>query len=240
MRKIYDLRNDKEFVKGVQTASLHASDYGLQTGLYGVLGSDDWWKAIEKGDIPIKIQEGILSRLEGYHKAIDPMERFFIKSADKETEWLIPGNRWDDYVVGRRMLLHYVIQRRKNKLFLQDNQESKIIVGIWMQEFDGYIWSDAWVLLSIEAAAYKTPATITDIKIYGDALNHAWFEDKELTHGFRKLLEDGLIRWEDEKVALTEDAQQIIAVIREPRRSFIREIEALCKVFNIQPLEQTS
>ncbi len=36
-----------------------------------------------------------------------------------------------------------------------------------------FIWSDAWVLLSVGLAGRVRPATLTDVVAMGDAINHA-------------------------------------------------------------------
>ena len=105
-----------------------------------------------------------------------------------------------------------------------------------MKAYGGYTWSDAWLLLSIEAATnQKSPATITDIRLYGDALNRAWFEDKELEHGFNNLIRDGFITKENNMVILTEKGKSIVLSVRKPKYSFLDELHALYKVFNIKP-----
>jgi len=48
---------------------------------------------------------------------------------------------------------------------------------------DSYLWTDAWLLLSIIYASRHEGATLKYIIGYGDALNHAIFRMEEVESG---------------------------------------------------------
>lgn len=63
-----------------------------------------------------------------------------------------------------------------------------------------YWWSDAWLLQSIVYACHSGPASIDEIIIVGDALNHAIFTYAEIDTGLVRLTAGDWITEADGKI----------------------------------------
>jgi hypothetical protein len=50
-----------------------------------------------------------------------------------------------------------------------------------------YTWSDAWLLLSVIYASRDHPASLGEILVVGDYINHTGFTQEELDGGFSRL-----------------------------------------------------
>jgi len=55
--RVYDLHHDRAYVESVQTATLTSKDFGLVPE-HGLFGSDEWWLAVDSGDIAVRVTEG--------------------------------------------------------------------------------------------------------------------------------------------------------------------------------------
>ena len=56
-----------------------------------------------------------------------------------------------------------------------------------MAETAKYEWSDAWLLLSVIYASREHPASLSEILMVGDYINHTGFTQEELDGGFSRL-----------------------------------------------------
>ncbi|HZK80826.1 MAG TPA: hypothetical protein VFC46_07160 [Humisphaera sp.] len=61
---VYDIRQDTELLVQMRQATLSRGDLGL-SGENGIVGSPQWWTAVERGDVPIKVFEGTILRVDG-------------------------------------------------------------------------------------------------------------------------------------------------------------------------------
>jgi hypothetical protein len=62
MEIVYNLRDDHEKVAAIQEATLRTSDFGIEP-THGLLGSREWWSAIESGRLPLQTLRGTISQL---------------------------------------------------------------------------------------------------------------------------------------------------------------------------------
>ena len=68
-----------------------------------------------------------------------------------------------------------------------------------------FIWSDAWILLSVIYATQRaSPATLTDIIAAADYINHAILTRGELETGFAHLVDGGYVTCEGHGFSITE------------------------------------
>lgn len=128
--KVYDLKKAKDRIEAVQKATLETDDYGLVPE-HGLFGSHEWWKAIDKGVIPIHTIEGIISRV--YMSGHNDYPEFEIDDRVEKTSWAreaIERNHYDMYQVGKRVRLSYVIQKFKKNWGLPF---SKNVLEIWIE-----------------------------------------------------------------------------------------------------------
>jgi hypothetical protein len=107
--KIYDIKDDKDLISQVQKATLETEDYGLvpEIALYG---SQEWWDAINKGDIPRQEIIGTISRV--YMTGHNDWPEFEVDSGEEKTSWTRKGND-EFYETGRPVKLEYVVQKAK-------------------------------------------------------------------------------------------------------------------------------
>jgi hypothetical protein len=62
MKTVYSLRNHGDYVARVQAASLSPKPFGLKV-THGLFGSEEWWRNIEVGIIPVIRYTGKITRL---------------------------------------------------------------------------------------------------------------------------------------------------------------------------------
>lgn len=65
----------------------------------------------------------------------------------------------------------------------------------------GFVWSDAWLLLSLIYG--RVPLRREDIRAIGDYINHAIFTEEELKDGLRRLSSHGHAQRLGKKYAVT-------------------------------------
>ena len=78
--RIYDLRHDGDHVAAVQKATLSTTDFGLVPE-HGLFGSDEWWQAVDSGEIPTHVSEGRISRV-------------FMSGHNDYPEFTVGGRSW--------------------------------------------------------------------------------------------------------------------------------------------------
>lgn len=129
---IYRFRDDAEQIRVLQNASLHQPDFGLAV-TDGLIGSDDWWRRVDAGDIKTHTLKGTITRL-----SMGPMGDYplcYITSDDGEvSEW----TRLADtplYAVGNRIEVDYVVQFLKPAVVekWKGRPDQKIVVQIRIQ-----------------------------------------------------------------------------------------------------------
>ncbi len=127
--KVYDLKEDKNYINLVQQATLHRDDAGLKSE-YGLFGSTEWWNAIDKGLIPkVQIEGKITKVYMGGHNDFPEFE--LTTDNNEKTSWERKGVD-NFYNVGRRIRIVYVTQEFKKPLLKL--KESKVILKIWCEK----------------------------------------------------------------------------------------------------------
>jgi hypothetical protein len=59
---IYELAQDEQQIADIQKATLTTEDYGLEP-THGLFGSDEWWKQIADGRLPMETLRGRILRV---------------------------------------------------------------------------------------------------------------------------------------------------------------------------------
>ncbi|HEY7765146.1 MAG TPA: hypothetical protein VIB38_09175 [Aestuariivirgaceae bacterium] len=111
---VYDLRQDHQRVSWVQEATRITKDLGLEP-THGLFGSAEWWRNIESKRLPLIQVSGIVTDIYSVGEAEHP-EFTMVDEAGIESSWTREANRIEDddlYVIGRRVEVDYVLQRRR-------------------------------------------------------------------------------------------------------------------------------
>ena len=115
MKTVYSLRDQRDYIVQVQAASLSSKPFGLKI-THGLFGSEEWWRNIETGVIPVIGYAGTITRLfrAGMHNESECFEmltndgrsfQYDCKATDKKDRKL--------YRVGARIELSFVLQELK-------------------------------------------------------------------------------------------------------------------------------
>jgi len=107
--KVYDLREDAAYVAAIQHATLFTRDFGLKP-IHGLFGSDEWWRAIEHGELPKQVLEGEISRV--FMSGHNGYPEFTVSAGGKKTDWTRQGEE-RYYKVGKWARITYVIEEFK-------------------------------------------------------------------------------------------------------------------------------
>jgi hypothetical protein len=128
MREIYALRKDQRLIDLVQAATLETRDYGL-VPTNGLFGSDEWWDAIETGELDVHFLEGTISRV--YMSGHNDFPQFEIEARLNRSQWERKG---DDsaYIVGKRVKVVYVEQLLKRGFGV--GRDHACVLEIWIED----------------------------------------------------------------------------------------------------------
>jgi hypothetical protein len=133
VRKIYDLRDDTRTIETVQSSTLNTEDYGVVSN-HGLFGSDEWWAAIERGDLPVHTVEGVISDV--YESGHNDFPQFEVDDGTRKTDWVREG---DDsyYVIGAPVRIEYVVERPKPRWTTPKHAKMgmdklKTVLSIWI------------------------------------------------------------------------------------------------------------
>jgi hypothetical protein len=134
MRKVYDLRDDRELIRQIQRATLQTEKYGLLP-THGLFASEEWWRAIEGGTLPRHVTEGIITDV--FDNELDTLSIFEIFDGTETRPWI---RRGDDsfYRVDSPARIEYVIESHKPALPEEERSEFglevNIVLAIWIGE----------------------------------------------------------------------------------------------------------
>jgi hypothetical protein len=110
--QVYDLRNEAEYVRQVQHATLNTEEFGLEPE-HGLFGSNEWWTAVDNAAIPVIVLTGRISRI--YMGSMNDWPEVEIDADGSLTRWTRYGLK-DLYEVGRPIEVRYVLQKwRSNR-----------------------------------------------------------------------------------------------------------------------------
>ena len=90
-----------------------------------------------------------------------------------------------------------------------------------------YLWSDAWLLLSVLLAAAPDGASLEGIISVGDGINHAIFSFHEIDGGLARLVAGGFVRLKRDRVFPTDDAIGLYARVSGGGGSLLTHLEAI-------------
>ena len=123
--EIYNLRNDGNHVALVQHATINRPDAGFvpENGLFG---SEDWWASIQSGKLPVHTISGKITKV--YMSGHNDYPEFEIDDGGSTTSWTRLGVD-SEYIVGRTILIEYVLQRYKDNPDKKLNKELRKILG---------------------------------------------------------------------------------------------------------------
>jgi|SRR3989339_82601 len=110
----YKFSEDKDAIKRLQVASKDTSSKSglkIENGL--LVGSKDWFKAIENGFINKQTLKGVITRV--YMAGHNDWPEFEIECDGIKTIWTREGND-KHYVLGKKIELDYVIQKFKRPI----------------------------------------------------------------------------------------------------------------------------
>jgi hypothetical protein len=100
---VYDLRQDLVLLDQIRSASLFSADFGLAIE-YGVVGSAEWWAAVEVEKVPIVRFVGVIDRVDGGPMGDTPTVR--IKGEQVTKSW-IAWDGFDSNLIGKRIDVRY-------------------------------------------------------------------------------------------------------------------------------------
>jgi hypothetical protein len=128
----YQLRKDKKSIKNIQDATLSTQDYGIFPE-HGLLGSKDWWKAIEYGKIELITYRGTIKRtfMSGHNDY--PIMETEDESGSTKT-WARDTNspKLDKkYVPGAKIEIDYVLGRHRK--LGRPGKETEVVIEIRVQ-----------------------------------------------------------------------------------------------------------
>jgi hypothetical protein len=72
----------------------------------------------------------------------------------------------------------------------------------------------AWILYSVEMAASKSPASLTDVSVAADAINHAVPTQQELSSSLKWLQAHGLVETHGRFHSLSERGRDLVGLSR--------------------------
>jgi hypothetical protein len=61
-QRVYDLRQDHDYVAAVQKATLTTDEFGIEP-TNGLFASPEWWRRVESGDLPMQTPKGKVTRV---------------------------------------------------------------------------------------------------------------------------------------------------------------------------------
>jgi hypothetical protein len=106
----YDLRQDANKLSQIRVASLSSGPFGLST-VNGIVGSPEWWGAIEAGIVKIESFVGVIRRVDGGPMGDSAIVR--IESGGDTRSWMM----WEGFtkaLLGKRAAVYYALIPPKN------------------------------------------------------------------------------------------------------------------------------
>lgn len=120
--KAYDLAEDVETIQLVQRATLNTREFGLEPEI-ALYGSEEWWRAVNDGRIPMYVVNGVISRV--YMTGHGDWPEFEVDDGNEGSRWTRVGEQ-SLYEPGRKVKIEYVLQKRRTKV-LGDPQQKEVL-----------------------------------------------------------------------------------------------------------------
>ena len=131
LTSIYRLRDDAKRVRDIQKATLERPGYGIVPEP-ALLGSNEWWQAIEDGTLHVHSAEGtITSVLWG---SMGDWPEFRMTVANGEVlQWTRVGDV-TRYVEGLEVQVTYVVQRHKSDAPILSAKPARIVIEVMVED----------------------------------------------------------------------------------------------------------
>jgi hypothetical protein len=130
-RQTYKLKDDKEAIKRLQVVSADKnSNFGLKTENELLVGSHEWFSAIDTARIEKQTIKGEISKV--FMSGHNDYPEFEIDSNGVKTNWTGEGKE-EHYKVGRKIELIYVTQKFKRPIDILGTT-TKLIIEIRIEK----------------------------------------------------------------------------------------------------------
>lgn len=130
----YDFAEDPDQIRAMQQATLGPSDAGVSASP-ALVGSPEWWRAIDSGSLPLRILEGAITRV--YWASMgDWPELELTSDAGEKSTWTRLGDV-ARYVEGLRARITYTAQAWKvSQRHLGLGDETSIALKVELEPSD--------------------------------------------------------------------------------------------------------
>ncbi len=121
----YKFQDDKEAIKRLQVVSSDPkSNYGLKIVNGLLIGTTDWFEAIENGKIKKEVLIGIISKV--YMAGHNDWPEFEVENNNGKSTWTREGKD-NLYAVGKKIEIDFVIQKYKRPIDLLGPTVKKVL-----------------------------------------------------------------------------------------------------------------
>jgi hypothetical protein len=128
---VYRLRDDTKRIQSIQTATLETAGYGL-VPQPALLGSSQWWQAIDEGRLPLQIARGTITRV--FWSSMGDWPSFELTTSSGDVlGWTRDGDI-TKYVEGLEVQVTYVVQRHKPSAPILSDKRADIVIEIMVEE----------------------------------------------------------------------------------------------------------
>ena len=107
---VYDIRQDSIKLSQMRSASLSSGPFGLST-IHGIVGSPDWWNAVEAGRVKVVQFVGVIRHVDGGPMGDSTIVRI---EGNGETKSWTAWEGFDRSLIGKRVEIHYANVPPKN------------------------------------------------------------------------------------------------------------------------------
>jgi hypothetical protein len=122
----YSLERDREYIERVQMATVEGTDFAIRKD-HGLFGSEPWWSAIRKGELPTQRIEGVIVHI--YRSGEWP--EFEVEADGARTTWALDGDA-ARYAIGKRVRIDYVTLEFQEPRPGTD-RTTRAVLGIWVE-----------------------------------------------------------------------------------------------------------
>jgi hypothetical protein len=102
---VYDLKQDQVLLRQIREASLSSGSLGVAIGDSGIVGSAEWWEAVEAGKLPITKFVGTIRSVDGGPMGDTPTVRI---DGERETKSWIAWAGFDRALLGKWIEVEFI------------------------------------------------------------------------------------------------------------------------------------
>jgi len=125
---VYELKKNQRYIDQVQHATLTTKEFGIES-THGLFGSDEWWRAIAFGQLPIHTQVGTISKV--YMGSMNDWPMFdLLTDTGEKSSWTREVNfseRDSLYRAGSRVEIDYVWQNSRPKSWSKGAEQKQVL-----------------------------------------------------------------------------------------------------------------